>query len=426
MTAQANPFQRRTIVIMVIIGFAAFISLLFALGANDPSGGGKNGAAHAASNSLVGYVGLAHLLEKTGTPVTYSRNAAGKNFEGLLVVTPDIFADGAALKQLTDDRSYVGPTLIILPKWSVAPGRKLKKGWVERVGPLGPELLAEMLSDISEVKLKRGNDTGGGRRVASAVGDQVRLPPQPTTVSGDYMRTIIGDAASGEALVAYLDDGGQYAQLDALDESRISKEEDIDPDLFPVVIVADADLLNNGGLADKENARNALALFKAASTGSENKVSFDLTFNGLGRTDNLLTHAFAPPFLSATICLIVAALAAAWMAFNRFGPALLERRSIDFGKAALVHNSADFIQHMGRSHLVTIAYAKAIRRAAIRALNLPATMSDSDIDRELDALGATEQGYFSSLFHALTHAQKAYEIAAAAAALHLWKKEKIG
>ena len=155
-------------------------------------------------------------------------------------------------------------------------------------------------------------------------------------------------------------------------------------------------------------------------------VTFDLTFNGLGTSENLLTLAFQPPFLSATICLIIAAMAAAWMAFNRFGPPARELRSIDFGKTALVNNSAAFIHRMQREHLVAHPYGEMIRGEAIHAIGLSAGADRAEVDAKLDALGEVDGSRFSALLHNLDQARNSRETADRAAALYHWKKELIG
>ena len=426
MSVQANPFQRTTIMIMFAVGFTAFVALLYGLGMGDPLASGKNGDAHGASNSVVGYKALAILLEKTGVPVQYSRSQAGMDNAGLLILTPGPFTAPEDIDAVVRQRAYVGPTMIILPKWQVGTSPGLKKGWVHRRDPWGEELGAQMLKELAEVSLSVDDKAPAGRPVLSAVGAGLKVPAMPVTIEGDTVRAIVRGPSSKGALVAYLDDGGVYAQLDSLDESRITDEEEIDESFYPVVIVADADLLNNSGMADKPTARHALALVKAASTASDGGVTFDLTFNGLGGAENLLTLAFAPPFLSATICLITAALAAAWMAFNRFGPPVIEKRSMSFGKAALVNNSAAFISRMQRGYLVTDPYAEMIRTQSAEAVGISPQATEKEINQRLDALGESDGNRFSALFHQLVRARKPQEIAEGAAALHAWKKEIIG
>ncbi len=426
MSVQANPFQRTTIVIMFTISFAAFAALLYGLGTGDPLASGKNGEAHGASNSVVGYKAFANLLEKTGVPVQYSRTQAGMDNAGLLILTPGPFTPTEDIDAVVQQRAYVGPTMIILPKWQVARNPELQKGWVSRGDLWGEEPGAQILKELAKIRVIVNDKAPAGQPVASAVGTGLKTPEMPVTIKGDTVRAIVRGPSSKGALVAYLDDGGVYAQLDSLDESHITDEEEIDESFYPVVIVADADLLNNAGMADKPTARHALALVKAASTASEGGVTFDLTFNGLGSAENLLTLAFAPPFLSATICLITAALAAAWMAFNRFGPPVREKRSINFGKAALVNNSAAFISRMQREYLVSDRYAEMIRTQSAEAVGINPQAPEREIHQKLDVLGESSGNRFSALFHQLVRARKPQEIADGAAALHAWKKEIIG
>ncbi|MEH6791073.1 DUF4350 domain-containing protein [Parasphingorhabdus sp.] len=426
MSRQANPFQRTTIMILFVVGFAAFVALLYGLGMGDPGTGSRNGEAHGASSSVVGYKALASLLEKTGVPVQYSRSQAGIDNAGLLILTPGPFTPSKEIDAVVEERAYIGPTLIILPKWQVATSDKLKRGWVMRGDLLGGEPGEHMLSGLAKVRISAGDQRPAGQTAASAVGSVVDIPERPVTMSGETIRTVVRGPASGSALVGYLDDGGVYAQLDRLDESRVTDPDAVHESLFPVVIVADADLFNNGGMASEQTARHALALVRAAATASDGSVTFDLTFNGLGSAQNLLTLAFVPPFLSATICLITAALAAAWMAFNRFGPPAMERRSIDFGKTALVSNSASFIARMRRGHLVTKPYAALIRAQAVVALGISAQADDPEIDQRLDELGEKDGNRFTALYEQLIRARKPEDIANGAASLHAWKKEFIG
>ena len=345
---------------------------------------------------------------------------------GLLVLTPGPFTPAEEIDAVVQQRAYIGPTMIILPKWQVSRDEKLQKGWMIRGDPWGGEPGAQMLKELAEVSVTVDDKAQAGRAAASAVGAAVKTPAMPVTIKGESIRAIVREPSSGAALVAYLDDGGVYAQLDSLEESQITDEDEIDTSFYPLVIVADADLLNNAGMADKETARHALALVAAAATASEGGVTFDLTFNGLGSAENLLTLAFSPPLLSATICLITAALAAAWMAFNRFGPPVREKRSIDFGKTALVNNSAAFISRMQRAYLVTDPYADMIRTESAEAIGISPRADEQELHQKLDALGESGGNRFSALYDQLVRARRPQEIAEGAAALHAWKKEFIG
>ncbi|SIN59810.1 hypothetical protein SAMN02745824_0347 [Parasphingorhabdus marina DSM 22363] len=432
MSVQTTPFRRNAVLIMFLVGFVAFIALLYGLGTGDRLASGKNGQAHGASNSIVGYKALASALQKTGTPVEYSRSPSGFDKGGLLILTPAPFSDPEKLYEIVENRAYAGPTMIILPKWNVAGLPTLKKGWVQRLGLFGDEMGVRMLGEIAEVELSvpeepaDGSKSGSPVSANSAIGSSVPRPANTVTITGPDVRAIVRDPETGNALVAYLDDGGVYPQLESLDESQIENAEEADASYFPVVLVADPDLLNNAGMANRATAAHALALIEAVSTGTSEGVTFDLTFNGLGSAENLLTLAFEPPFLSATICLILAALAAAWMAFNRFGPPTRDKRSIEFGKTALVNNSAGFIRRMQRDYLVADPYADLIQKQAARAAGFSPAADPEDVRRKLDDLGEVDGNRFTALVHELTRATNSRETAERAAALYQWKKEKTG
>ena len=438
MSVQANPFKRTTIITMFAIGFVAFIALLYGLGMGDGQASSKNGRAHGASNSLVGYKALADILRQTGIKVQYSRTAAAFDNPGLLVLTPDPFASADDLADIMSDRAYIGPTMIILPKWNVMPASdpRLKKGWIQRLGTLDGDLGEAMLKEIVEVEIHAPEyvdddniaDTPSNKRpvIQSAVGGPVKVPEAPVTISSVSIRAIVPAPNGDGALVAYRDDGGVYPQLGSQGESPNADARTVDTSLYPLVLVADADLLNNGGMADRQTARHALALMDSVSTGTNGMITFDLTFNGLGSSENLLTLSFRPPFLSATICLVIAALAAAWIAFNRFGAPLREQRSMNFGKTALVNNSAGFIHKMRREHLVTHPYGEIIRAEALHALGLSPDADQEDQNSKLDMLGEVDGYSFTALLNSLNGARNSHEIAQRAAALHHWKKELIG
>lgn len=57
-----------------------------------------------------------------------------------------------------------------------------------------------------------------------------------------------------------------------------------------------------------ERAQLAEKIILATMDDYDMTITFDLTLNGLGESKNLLTLAFEPPFLAATLCLLFAAL----------------------------------------------------------------------------------------------------------------------
>jgi hypothetical protein len=136
-----------------------------------------------------------------------------------------------------------------------------------------------------------------------------------------------------------------------------------------VIVLVDPDLANNYGLADPVRAAAAMALIDELTFGGKiADVSFDMTLAGFGAAENLLTLAFRPPFLAATLSLLVALLIVGWRAFQRFGPTASARGpDIAFGKRQLIANGAGLILRARRFGLLARPYAAlAARRLADR------------------------------------------------------------
>jgi hypothetical protein len=185
--------------------------------------------------------------------------------------------------------------------------------------------------------------------------------------------------------------------------------------------------MNNMGLASRERARKALQIIDASWTGGGEGVIFDLTQNGLGASENLLSVAFRPPFVGAVASLVLASIAFCWMAFFRFGPSVPDSRPIGFGKTALVKGTAGLIRRLGREHLVAPAYADLVRDRAARRLGLSHAAPHQEIEARLALVAADADGRsFEELNAKMRTAQDRSGILSAARALHGWKKERIG
>lgn len=363
-TSSRAPFSRGGALALVGGGFALFLALLWLIGAGSDFGGDRGaGQAHAASNGLNGFAGLVRLVEAEGYDVTRSRSASGLETEGLLVLAPPPGTDPEELAEVLKRRETRGPTLVILPKWEAAPPSpalppavrgKFKRGWV-------------VLGQAYEQEWTRGLPAPYGfeHKIETLKEDEVpswsglgaegRLPTRTILYSdeNDTHDPLITDAAGHElAFIVAGEDGSDYRE-----------------NAHWTVFLADPDLANNFGLADPARAAAAMALIEqAAYDGDIDAVVFDLTLNGYGASENLLTLAFRPPFLAATLSLLVALLIVGWRAFQRFGPAASAGGpDIAFGKRQLIANGAGLILRARRFGLLARPYAAlAARRLADR------------------------------------------------------------
>jgi hypothetical protein len=226
------------------------------------------------------------------------------------------------------------------------------------------------------------------------------------------------NGGSGKMLVGYLDDSGNYpAYEEAAGYGQSSYEDDEYRDSqYGVIIVAEPDLMNNYGMATRNRAALARKIIRTAMDGDDLPVVFDVTLNGLGGTQNLLTLAFTPPFLAATLCLIIAMFVVAWRSFRRFGPAVDEGRAIAYGKERLVRNSAGFIQRTRRLHLLSGPYASMMRERIASALALRRPDDDA-IDNALARRLPDEPQSLSHRLATLRNARTRADIIRAADAL---------
>ena len=185
------------------------------------------------------------------------------------------------------------------------------------------------------------------------------------------------------------------------------------------------DLLNNWGLADQRTALMARALVMATGGNKRVPVLFDQTLNGYGHTRSLVDLAFRPPYLAATLCLLLAALATGWRAFVRFGPPRLRARSIALGKTALVDNSAGLIRRAGRLRLVAAPYATMMQERIALALRLPRGLDPAATEAAIDAAQAQRAPTlpaFSQTAESLRAARGPHDLARHAAALQTIEK----
>lgn len=418
-----TPFRKTVVSLLLAVGVSAFVALLYALGAGSPLPTDGNGQGHAASNSVVGYRALYRLVEATGTPVRTVRSAADYDAEGLLVLTPPAHADPEELAKIVESRRHNGPTLIILPKWIAAPlparTAGTKKGWVVLdSAPLPGKVSAAPLSALFEdaaVKQQRA-----AARLRDGRGTAWGTPPAKVrTVKFGGILGLVENGSEG-IVIGYPDDDGSYPDIDRM-AGYDSGPDDPDLGIFPVIVAADPDMFNNMGLEKRTAAKRALDLMAVfASDTLEDTVFFDVTLNGLGARRNLLTLAFEPPFLAATMSLIAAAIAAILIGLNRFGAPLREARELRFGKAGLVTNSAALAVRLGRKDILSRRYADIALDRACAARGVDRAMPREDRIKRLSIFDSRDEPSFSELLSALESAANVHDAARRAAAVDQW------
>lgn len=398
----AQPvFNPKTVIGMIAAGILAFAAmlLLIAYGGNIRSG--SDGGAHPLSVAATGFKGLVTLVGEYHDTGLVREEADER--DDLLIVVIEERTEPERITDLLERRGNL-PTLFVLPKWATVrdPARR---GWVRALGPFVGTAAEPALEGIEvAVQSARGRSTAPGPAAAEGVdilaGLRLPVPASAQTISGKGL-TPLASVPGGGALVA-----------------RMSEE--------PHYIVADPDLLNNHGLRDPARALAALQLVERLN-GSGEGVDFDLGANGPAgaASRNVLRLAFEPPFLAMTLALFVAALLAGLHGAFRFGPVLREARSIAFGKAALVENSAGLLRLAEREVRLGAAYADVVRHETARTTGAPPALQGDRLDAYLNRLGRSGQPGFSELAAQLDHVRDRHGLMAAARALYQWKKEII-
>lgn len=420
----SGPFSPAVVGALLLVGGGAFLLALYSIGAGW-TGDRMRVTAHANSNALDGYSALVDLLDRRGFDVSVTREASAReDYETVLVLTPGLNTDPAVLQEVIHARAYVGPTIVILPKWQSAPlpdnaPDEARDDWVQ-LGPGSAQFWFEGVEDFAPLALGTGGtESWRGLGLAGDLPDE-GVAQAIVEVPGKEIFPLVTDA-EGDILAGYWNDNGWFPELaDAADISFSPEdEEQQDDSIYPLIVVAEPDLMNNYGLADIDRATLAVSLVEVAMLDADMPVVFDMTMPGFGNTENLLTLAFRPPFLAATLCLLAAMLLIGWRAFLRFGPPVAETPAMAMGKARLARNSAALIERARRWRLLGAPYAALVATRLAAALNVresePAAR-ELAIDAALSARGAQEPG-FAAGAEALRTARRPVDILRAARTL---------
>jgi hypothetical protein len=361
-----EAFSGRVVLIMLAVGVAAFAGLL-ALTAYAPEfHDGLDGQGHALSRSAIGFAGIVRLLRDAGEPAVAARGPVPLGMpQGMIVVTPPPGATADDLTRLRPNRRV----LIVLPKWRTSPDPR-HLGWVQKVDLLPANLITSTLQRTMKVTWRDAPSKPvlGGRLVGAS-------PYALGTI--DHFQTL--DSDQGQVMMT--DEAGRAVLVKLNDRT---------------LVLSDPDILNNQGLANLATAQAAVAILDACR-GGQGPVIFDVTMNGFKRSRSLLRLALEPPFLGATLCALAAALLMGAHAGVRFGAPTPDAAALALGKTGLVENAAVLIELAKREPAMASRYVDVVRRAAAKAMGLPAVTAADRIDRALDAATPSDRAPFSTL-----------------------------
>ncbi|MEH6696240.1 MAG: DUF4350 domain-containing protein [Hyphomonas sp.] len=358
-TNTGSPFAARTVAIMLTIAIISFGAVLVLAGWSPELRDRDHAGDHPFSTSALGYNGLVQLLEDQGYPVEISRleNRLSDRDWGVMVVTLPAWGAGDLEKI-----NMQPTTLLVLPKWN---------------GIVDP-FNNKRQRDTKFATASAVNDLLGKLNVTGEIG-RIDVPRRTGTPFGDMalkpdikMQVIKSDTL---VEIAGTDDGILLGKMP-------------DRDIY---ILADPDMLNTFGLAERENARFAVQLMDWVRYDESEPIIFDATLHGFVRSENLLQMVFDIPFVGATLAALAAAFLLGWAALVRFGPTTQDGRVIALGKQALVDNSAGLFTMARRETRMAPGYLAMMRRRVAREIAAPKTMTEAQLSDLFDRLGPEEQ-----------------------------------
>jgi hypothetical protein len=357
--SSSSPFAVRTVAILIavaVISFGAFMVLAgWAPELRDRDQAGD----HPFSTSAIGYNGFVQLLEAQDYPVEISRSAS--DLDGGVYGTMVVTLSPWGVKKSLEDYTPVPTTLIVLPKWN---------GRTDRLNPTrqkDTDLTNESL--IDDLLEALDMDASIAR---IDVPDRVDTPFGPMALEPDLKMQVL----HSDVLEPVVDTGDGYLL------ARVPGQ-----DIF---ILADPDMINTFGLAERENARFAMQMINFMRYDDDEPIVFDATLHGFTRSENLLQMMFDAPFLGVTLIALTAALLLGWAASIRFGPPSREGRAIALGKQALANNSAGLVTMARRETRMAPGYLTLIRRRVAREIGAPRTLTEAQLSELFDRLGPEE------------------------------------
>jgi hypothetical protein len=356
--SSAAPFAARTVAILIAVAVFSFGAIMVLAGWSPELRDRDRAGDHPFSTSAIGYNGIVRLLEAQGYPVEISRFKSNLDGHyGLMILTLSTRGMGKSLKEY----ELQSDTLIVLPKWS---------GMVDWTNPsrmkdtdlANESSVASVLDALGiEAEVIRTDVPG---RVATPFGQATIKPDlQLQLLQSEELTPII---RTGE--------GALLSQLPGQD----------------IYILADPDLINTFGLAERENARFAMQMINMMRYSDDEPIIFDATLHGFTRSENLLQMMFDIPFLAVTLVALAAALLLGWAATIRFGPPARETRAIALGKQALADNSAGLVSMARRETRMAPGYLSLIRRRLSKQIGAPRNLTEAQLSELFDRLGPEE------------------------------------
>ncbi len=401
MAAHDDPFSGRTIAGLIGVGALAFLAMAYLLIYGEAGDPYRRAGPNAFSTSAIGHRAFIELLRRLDVPVFASRRVeADHGDERSLVVVAEP-PNPAQLEEALKRADTREPVLLVLPKWRGLPN------------PADPRWLAEvMLLPESAVRPFAQALTSDASivRPSSVAGWQGRFADRtpeltaPQLVRSARLTPLLGTEQG--MLLGEWRGGGRR-----------------------VWILSDPDIIANHGLWRGANAHIAMAVVAALRT-HDGAVVLDELVHGFRVKESLWRLVLEPPFVLATLMLIVTLGLLVWSAAIRFGPVVPAAPPLESGRETLIRATAGLTRADAHGAAILRRYFTATVQDVAQRLHAPPRIGAERVSAWIDRIGKA-RGVHDS------HAALSRDIDAALSArasdttrlvtlarrLHRWKQE---
>ena len=352
--ATAGPFSLITLILVIVIGLAAFVTATYMETFGDGGGEPQTTGANAFSRSAIGHRALVAALRNLDVPVQISRFRSydkASNGSLLLVIEPKL---EEALQAHLERLRSLPHALLVLPKWTGWTDRD-KPIWVERMELLSPSVPEKILKEVvSDAEIKRSDAVVTQR---TELGGKLKLDHAQTIVSNDLTPVV----ETGDGILL-----GSIGNL---------------------WILADPDLLSNSGIDDADNGVIAISIIDSLLP-KGGTVIVDETMHGYEQRPNLMRTLLRPPFVTILIALIVAMLVLVWGGVARFGAPQPETEGLAAGKLTLVKSAAKLLRFGTGAGNLLLSYRRLVLADAMSELHGPNGLDEAAQAAWLDRAAA--------------------------------------
>jgi hypothetical protein len=354
MSAAANLFSPRVLVIWVAVALLLFVAMILFMMFGSPE---RPTGPSAFSSSAIGYAGIADAMHRLGAPVVKSRGGSLAKLDqhGVLIVAEPIrsISPQQLRSLLTANR-----VLLVLPKWIGQPSEKVP-GWIDDAS-LAPEDSPRSIARMAAPGADIVRPNAAPAWTTNEIGPAPVITEKPQLIKSNRLRPVVGSS-----------DGMLIGEL-TNNQHRLW-------------ILADPDVLQNHGLT--KNVTFDAALINTLREGIGNVV-FDETVHGfMEQPASPFRMLFEWPFVLATAQGLVAIALLLWATMGRFGLPLTAPIALPSGKTRLIENTAKLFALARYQPVIVRRYVYAMIRDVGRALHAPAGLTDSALIAWLQRTG---------------------------------------